>query len=102
MHVISVSGSALDLTGQGAESQADVIAFATRFGVRYPVAFDGNLGVAKSYLQNGFPTLVLIGSSGKIQSFTSGEVPGKDIAAALSASLAGRKPDPNMGVGARG
>lgn len=102
VHVVAVSGSALDITGQGAESQADVIAFATRFRVGYPVAFDGNLSVAKSYLQSGFPTLVLIGPTGKVQSFASGEVTQKDIATALSASLAGRKPDPNMGTGSRG
>ncbi len=98
VHFVAVSGSALDITDQNPETQADVIAFATRFGVRYPVAFDSNLGVAKSYLQSGFPTLVLIGADGRVQSIASGEVAQGDIASALAASSAGRRPDPKMGA----
>ncbi len=97
-HFVAVGGSPYDITGRNPETQADVIAFATRFGVRYPVAFDSNLGVAKSYLQSGFPTLVLIGADGRVQSIASGEVAQGDIASALAASAAGRRPDPKMGA----
>jgi len=98
VHIVAVSGSPSDITDQNPETQADVVAFATRFGVRYPVAFDPNLGVAKSYLQSGFPTLVLIGADGRVQSVASGEIPQADIAAALTASAGGHKPDPKMGA----
>ncbi len=97
VHFVAVSGSAQDATEQNPETQADVIAFATHFNVRYPIAFDGNLDVAKAYLQGGFPTLVLIDPNGKIQSVTSGEVPQSNIAAAISAAVAGRTPNPTMG-----
>ncbi len=96
VHFVAVSGSPLDITEQNPETQADVVAFTTRFGVKYPVAFDPDLSVAKAYLQSGFPTIVLIGSSGKIQAIASGEVPQGDIVAALRASLGGRAPNANM------
>lgn len=98
VHFVAVSGSPADMAYQGPESQADVVAFATHFAVRYPIAFDPNLSVAKAYLQSGFPTIVLIGPRGKVESFSSGETPQNDIAAALGASLAGRAPDPHMNV----
>jgi hypothetical protein len=69
-----------------------------KFNVTYPVAFDSTLDVANKYLQGGFPTVVIIGKNGLVQSIRSGEIPEADLDAALNASLAGRKPDPALGL----
>ncbi len=93
----AVSGNAAGMDGVSPETEADVAAFAQRFSVAYPVAFDPTLGVAKTYLQGGYPTLVLIGADGRIQSINSGEIPEASLAGALDASLAGRTPNPTFG-----
>jgi thiol-disulfide isomerase/thioredoxin len=98
-NVVAVSASPYSMTDQSVpESQADVIAFVQKYGVRYPVAFDSTLDVAKKYLQGGFPTVVLIGRDGVIQSIRDGEIPKADIENAIGASIAGGKPDPKMGL----
>jgi thiol-disulfide isomerase/thioredoxin len=96
VNFVGVSGSpyAMDQT---AESQADVVAFMAKYGVRYPMAFDPDLAVAKEYLQGGFPTIVLIGRDGKILAIGSGEVQGKEMAKAMTAALAGKPVDPAFG-----
>jgi len=83
---------------QSPASQADVNDFATKFNVSYPIAFDPNLDVAKKYLQGGFPTLVLIGKDGKILAINDGEIPAKNLAAALDAAIAGRPVKPDFGL----
>ena len=99
VNFVAVAGSPYAMEDQSTpESQADVIAFAQRFGVTYPIAFDPNLDVANKYLQGAFPTLVLIGTDGHVQSIAEGEIPLASIASTLDASLAGSKPDPKMGM----
>ncbi len=98
INLVAVSGSPYGMDSSGPESQADVVAFMTRFNVHYPVAFDPNLSVAKSYLQGGFPTVVLIGRDGTVQAIRDGEIPVADLKAAFDASLAGKKPDAKMGA----
>ena len=95
VNIVAVSGSQYAGDESSPESQADVVAFGTKFNVRYPIAFDPNLDVANKYLQGGFPTIVLIGADGNVKAIGSGEVPLGNIAAALQASLAGNpvKPD---------
>lgn len=85
---ISVSGSATGMSGVLPESQADVFAFAQRFAVAYPVAFDPSLAVATRYLQGGFPTLVLISAKQRIAFLGSGEIGYPALAAELSRLLA--------------
>jgi thiol-disulfide isomerase/thioredoxin len=99
VNVVAVAGSPYAMEDQSAEeTQADVVAFGQRFGVTYPIAFDATLDVAKKYLQGAFPTLVLIGTDGRVQAIAEGEVPLGNIATTLDASLAGKKPDPKMGM----
>jgi peroxiredoxin len=98
VNIVAVSGSPYAMDESQAESQADVIDFATKFNVVYPVAFDPNLTVAHSYLQGGFPTVVLIGRDGTIQAIRDGEIPAADLRSALAASVSGKKPDPKMGA----
>ena len=98
VNIVAVSGSPNSMTDQSVpESQADVVAFATKFDVTYPIAFDPDLAVAKHYLGGGFPTVVLIGTNGLVQSIRDGEIPQSDIEKALGLSMAGKKPDPTMG-----
>jgi thiol-disulfide isomerase/thioredoxin len=89
-NVIGVSGSPYSMDSTSPENQADVIAFTAKYGARYPVAFDPDLDVAKKYLQGGFPTIVLIGSDGKILAVGSGEVPEAGLQKALANAIAGK------------
>ena len=98
VNFVGVNGSPLAIDNVTPESQADVINFMTQFHVAYPLAFDPDLDVAHKYLQSGFPTVVLIGADGTVQSLGSGEIPRGDIAKALDASLAGKKPAPKLGA----
>jgi thiol-disulfide isomerase/thioredoxin len=99
VNFVAVAGSPYAMEDQSApETQADVVAFGQRFGVTYPIAFDSTLDVANKYLQGAFPTLVLIGKGGNVQSIAEGEIPPASIASALEASLSGNKPDPKMGM----
>jgi thiol-disulfide isomerase/thioredoxin len=98
VNFVAVNGDALGMDHTSPESQADVYNFAQKFGVTYPIAFDPNLDVAHEYLQGGYPTLVLIGPSGKVEAIRDGEIPESDLSNALSAAVAGKKPDPKMGV----
>jgi thiol-disulfide isomerase/thioredoxin len=97
-NIVAVAGSPLAMDETQPESQADVVAFMEKFNVTYPVAFDSTLDVANKYLQGGFPTVVIIGKNGLVQSIRSGEIPAGDLTAALDASIAGRKPDPALGL----
>ena len=87
VHVVSVSGSQYGIDENSPESQADVVSFAEKFNVRYPIAFDPTLDVANKYLQGGFPTLVVIGKDGKIAKFRDGEIPLTDIKKDLDEAL---------------
>jgi thiol-disulfide isomerase/thioredoxin len=84
---VGVSGSTTGMDGTSAESAADVVAWAQRFGVRYPVAYDPLLNVAGLYLQGGFPTIAIIGKDKKIAYLTSGETSYGDLNSALQRVL---------------
>ncbi len=79
---IAISGSNTGMDGFAA-TQNDVVQFAQRFNVKYPIAFDGTLTVANDYLQGGFPTIVIIASNKKIVYLTSGEIPEATLVAQL-------------------
>jgi thiol-disulfide isomerase/thioredoxin len=98
VNIVAVAGSPYAMDESQPESQADVVAFMEKFNVVYPVAFDSTLDVGHKYLQGGFPTVVLIGTDGRIQSLRDGEIPKPDITHALDAALAGKTPDPKMGL----
>jgi thiol-disulfide isomerase/thioredoxin len=72
---VGVTGSPYGIDGSSPENQADVNAWVDKLNVTYPVAFDPDLTVANTYLQGGYPTLVLIGKNKKIAMITSGEIP---------------------------
>jgi thiol-disulfide isomerase/thioredoxin len=74
LDIVAVSGSNIGIDSNAPESQADVINFAQQFNVKYPIAYDSSLDVAKKYLQGGFPTIVLIDKTGKIAYVDSGEI----------------------------
>jgi thiol-disulfide isomerase/thioredoxin len=71
---VAVTGSPYGSDRTSPESQADVLAFARYFNVRYPVAFDASLDVAKSYLKGGYPTIVVIGTDKRVKFIGSGEL----------------------------
>jgi len=96
--VVSVAGSPYGIDQSTPESQADVIAFTTKYHATYPIAFDPNLDVAKKYLQGGFPTVVLIGAHGDVQAIRDGEIPAAEITKALDLSIAGKHPDAHLGL----
>jgi thiol-disulfide isomerase/thioredoxin len=85
--VVSVSGSNVGADGNTAASQADVIAFAQKYDVTYPVAFDPDLKVANAYLQTGFPTIVVIKANKKISYIGDGEIPAATLESAIKAAL---------------
>ncbi len=71
---VAVTGSPYGGNRSSPESEADVLAFAQYFNVRYPVAFDPSLGIARSYLKGGYPTIVMIGTDKRIKFIASGEL----------------------------
>jgi cytochrome c biogenesis protein CcmG, thiol:disulfide interchange protein DsbE len=74
VNLVAVSGSPYAMNETSPTSAADVVAFMNRFKTRYPVAYDPELKVMKSYLQGGYPTVVIIGSDGKIRAIHDGEI----------------------------
>ncbi len=87
VNFVAVSGSNVGMDGNSPESQADVVSFAQRFDVKYPIAYDPNLDVAKKYLQGGYPTIVVIDKANKIAAIDSGEVDRATLAKRLRAVL---------------
>ncbi len=76
---VAVSGSEMGMDGQTPASQADVLAFAQRFGVKYPIAYDSQETVMDLYNQGGFPTIVIIGKNKTISYAASGEIAYADL-----------------------
>jgi thiol-disulfide isomerase/thioredoxin len=85
--IVAVSGSPTGIDGNTPESQADVNQFGAQFGVRYPIAYDGDLAVASKYLQGGYPTLVVIDRNKKVAWIGSGETSQATIEKALKPVL---------------
>ena len=87
LNFVAVSGSSRAGDGNSPESQADVVSFASQLHVRYPIAYDPDLAVAKSYLGGGFPTIVIIDKNKKISKVLEGEVAQADLDKAIAAVL---------------
>jgi cytochrome c biogenesis protein CcmG/thiol:disulfide interchange protein DsbE len=87
INFVAVAGSPYGIDGSSPETQLDVVAFANQFHVNYPVAFDPDLTVAKSYLQAGFPTMVIIGADKKIHWIGSAEIPAQTLETQIRAVL---------------
>jgi thiol-disulfide isomerase/thioredoxin len=85
--VVAVSGSNVGADGNTPASQADVVAFAQKYEVTYPVAYDPDLKVANEYLQTGFPTIVVINADKKISYIGDGEIPQATLESAIKAAL---------------
>lgn len=85
--IVAVSGSNVGMDSNSAETQADVMTFAQQFSVKYPIAYDANLDVAKKYLQGGYPTIVVIDKTNKIAYVDSGEIDQATLAKHLNAVL---------------
>ncbi len=84
---VAVSGSQTAMDGTSASSQLDVLDWARRFHVEYPVAYDPLLNVANLYLQGGFPTIVIIGRDKNVAYLNSGELSYQELAAAIDKVL---------------
>jgi thiol-disulfide isomerase/thioredoxin len=94
--VIGVAGSDRAMDRESPETEADIVAWSQIFGAEYPVAFDPSFKVANDYLSAGFPTVVLIGTDGRIQGIRTGEIPLTDLSSAIDASISGQAPDPGL------
>ena len=85
---LAVPGSTTGMDGTSPESPEDVLAFAMRFHVTYPIAlYDPTLSIANAYLQGGFPTIAIIAPDKRIVYLTSGETPYATLAATLDSVL---------------
>lgn len=84
---VAVSGSNVAMDGNSEETQADVVDFAQRFSVKYPIAYDPTLDVAKKYLQGGFPTIVVINRDNKVSSVDDGEIDEGTLVKRLNSAL---------------
>lgn len=87
VHFVAISGSETGIDGKSPSSQVDIMNFAQRLKVGYPIAYDPDLTVAKKYLQGGYPTLVVIDRTGKIASVRDGEISGTVLSADLDKVL---------------
>jgi cytochrome c biogenesis protein CcmG/thiol:disulfide interchange protein DsbE len=70
---VAVTGNNIGMDTVTAASQEDMMQFAQRFKVRYPLAYDPDLTVANKYMQSGYPSLIIIGKDHKIKFLSSGE-----------------------------
>jgi thiol-disulfide isomerase/thioredoxin/uncharacterized membrane protein YphA (DoxX/SURF4 family) len=91
---VGVSGSETAMDGTSESSPLDVLNFAQRFNVQYPIAYDPNVSdpndsksVANLYLQGGFPTFAVIGKDKTVTYLNSGEIAYPDLAMALEKAL---------------
>lgn len=72
--IVAVSGNVTAMDGISPASQEDIMNFADRFKVKYPLAYDPDLTVAHLYMQTGYPSLIVINKHGKIAFLSSGEI----------------------------
>jgi cytochrome c biogenesis protein CcmG, thiol:disulfide interchange protein DsbE len=84
---VGVSGSDTAMDGTSESSQLDVLSWAQRFKVQYPVGYDPVLEVANLYLQGGFPTFAIIDKNKNVAYLNSGELPYEELSAAIEKVL---------------
>jgi cytochrome c biogenesis protein CcmG, thiol:disulfide interchange protein DsbE len=87
---VGVSGSDTAMDGTSPASENDVLEWARRFRVDYPVGYDPLLNVADLYLQGGFPTIAIIGRDKRIAYLHSGEIGYDELSAAVARVLRSR------------
>jgi thiol-disulfide isomerase/thioredoxin len=87
VNFVAVSGSTVGADGNTPASQADVIAFAQKYNVEYPIAYDPDLKVANAYLQSGFPTFIIIKANKTVSYIADGELPEPTLESAIKAAL---------------
>jgi thiol-disulfide isomerase/thioredoxin len=87
---VAVSGSPYGHDRTTPESMADVLAFEQFFHVRYPIAFDGSLAVAKQYLQGGYPTIAILGLDKRVEYLASGEITEAELDSQIRSALSKR------------
>jgi thiol-disulfide isomerase/thioredoxin len=87
INFVAVSGSAVGQDGNSPSSQADVIGFAQKYDVQYPISYDPDLKVANAYLQSGFPTFVIIKGDKTVSYIGDGELPEPTLQGAIKAAL---------------
>ncbi len=80
---LGVTGSDTAMDGVSASSDEDVLRFADKFKVSYPIAYDGSLSVARKYLQGYFPTIAIIGPDKRVHYLNYGEIGFDELDAAL-------------------
>lgn len=85
--IVAVSGDAVDLEHNTAESESNVHVFADQYQTRYPIAFDRDLKVAALYLRQGFPSVYVIDKSKRIRFEQEGEIPEADLVKAINSAL---------------
>jgi thiol-disulfide isomerase/thioredoxin len=84
---IGVSGSDTAADGRSTASQADVLDWAARYKVQYPVAYDATQTVANLYLQGAFPTFAIIDTKKNVTYLNTGDISEKDLDAAIEKVL---------------
>jgi thiol-disulfide isomerase/thioredoxin len=85
--IVAVSGDAVDLEHNTAESESNIHVFADQYQTRYPVAFDRDLKVAALYLRTGFPSVYVIDGKKRIRFEQEGEIPEADLVKAINAAM---------------
>jgi cytochrome c biogenesis protein CcmG, thiol:disulfide interchange protein DsbE len=84
---VGVSGSDTAMDGSSESSELDVLNWAQRFNVQYPVGYDPVLQVANLYLQGGFPTFAIIDKDKKVAYLNSGELSYQELSDAIEKAL---------------
>jgi thiol-disulfide isomerase/thioredoxin len=97
VNIVAVSGSDRGMDNSSPASPADMMNFVQTFKVAYPIAYDGDMTVAKAYLQSGYPTIALIGADKKILALGGGEISEASLATAMGNALAGKPVNPTFG-----
>jgi thiol-disulfide isomerase/thioredoxin len=85
--IVAVSGDAVDVDHNNAESESNVHVFADQYQTRYPIAFDRELKVATLYLHTGFPSVYVIDAKKRIRFQQEGEVAEADLVKAINGAL---------------
>jgi thiol-disulfide isomerase/thioredoxin len=82
---VSIPGSDTGMDGTSPASQADLLAFQSRFQIAYPIAvYDPDLTIAKQYLKGGYPTIAIVDTHKTIVFLQSGEIPEGELDAELT------------------
>ena len=69
----------IGVSTDGPNNYAKVRPFASRLGIRYPVALDGDGSMASRYQVRAMPTTILIDASGKVRKVSQGYRPGEGV-----------------------